>query len=240
MGEEAATYVTHLVRTQAIAPRTRAFFFEKPEALRFSAGQFGVWVALEGPEDTEGQQHRFTIASAPHEDFLVFASRMRDSEYKNLMARMPIGGEIRLIAPQGKFTLGAAPSRPVVCLTGGIGITPFRSILLDAIHRSDPREIWAFVSNDHPRNAPFLADLVDVAKRSPQIHVVPTFTKEDVPGAERGWIDLKMIKQHVGALDRHTFMIAGPPGMVHGLRDLLRDAHIPEERILTEDFEGYE
>jgi ferredoxin-NADP reductase/nitrite reductase/ring-hydroxylating ferredoxin subunit len=238
-----ATYVLRLREARTIAPKTMAFVFEKPEGFAYRAGQYGDWVVTndENREDG-GEFHHFTLASAPHEDFVMIATRMRDSNYKETLRGMAEGDEIEVVAPQGEFTLRDLPdgeSGPVVFLTGGIGVTPFRSILLDAIERGEEREMWTFFSNDERGNAPFLDEIASAIHGHPNLHLVTTYTKEHVPSAEHGRIDAPMLRRHCGELRGAVFMIAGPPGMVKGLADLLKAEGVDEDRIVTEDFDGY-
>ncbi len=118
---------------QELAERTMAFRFEKPPGWSFEAGQFIDLTLIDPPEsDAEGNTRSFTIASAPEEEGIMVATRMRDSAFKRMLERAPTGTEVRIEGPFGRLTLHKDASRPAVFLAGGIGITPFRSILVHA------------------------------------------------------------------------------------------------------------
>src|SRR5260221_7207357 len=76
----------------------------------------------------------FSIVSAPHENELMVATRMRDTAFKRVLKAMPADGRVGLRGPAGMFTLDGADGRPAVFLAGGIGITPFVSMSRQAAH----------------------------------------------------------------------------------------------------------
>lgn len=118
-------YKVKLERKQEVAAGTMAFYFEKPKGFAFKAGQYGDLTLINPAEtDAEGNIRGFSLANAPHEDFLMFATRMRDTAFKRVLRTMEPGTELTLDAPGGSFTLHNNASIPAVFLTGGIGITP--------------------------------------------------------------------------------------------------------------------
>lgn len=124
-------YKTKLKSKQEIAAATMAFHFEKPEGFAYKAGQFADYTLVNPSEtDAEGNTRGFTLASAPYEDDIMLATRMRDTAFKRVLKTMKIGTEITLDAPYGSFTLHNNTQIPAVFLTGGIGVTPARSIVL--------------------------------------------------------------------------------------------------------------
>src|SRR6185295_10899016 len=89
-----------------IAEDTMAFYFEKPEGFVYKAGQFADYTLVDPAEtDTEGNIRGFSLASAPYENFLMFATRMRDTAFKRVLKRIKPGAEIMLDGPYGSFTL---------------------------------------------------------------------------------------------------------------------------------------
>jgi ferredoxin-NADP reductase len=83
--------------------------------------------------DAEGNTRGFSLASAPYEDDLMLATRMRDTAFKRVLKTMALGAELTLDAPYGSFTLHNNAAIPAVFVTGGIGVTPVRSIVLQAL-----------------------------------------------------------------------------------------------------------
>jgi Na+-transporting NADH:ubiquinone oxidoreductase subunit NqrF len=84
--------------------------------------------------DAEGNTRSFSLACAPFEDDLIITTRMRDTAFKHSLKLIDLGTELDLEAPWGELTLHKDTSIPAVFLTGGIGITPVRSIVLQATH----------------------------------------------------------------------------------------------------------
>src|SRR5215469_403254 len=114
-----ATYLTKLVAREEVARDTSAFHFEKPAGFEFVAGQYAFWTLIGPPEtDNEGTSRSFTIASAPCEQDLMFATRMRNTAMKRLLKAMKPGDEIQVSGPFGVFTLDPGSPRPAVLLAG--------------------------------------------------------------------------------------------------------------------------
>jgi ferredoxin-NADP reductase len=82
-----------------------------------------------GQTDLEGNTRALSIASAPHERNLIVAMRLRTTVFKRTLNSLPLGSELLLQGPFGRMTLAHNSTRPAVLLTGGIGITPFRSLV---------------------------------------------------------------------------------------------------------------
>ncbi|MCI4348754.1 MAG: FAD-dependent oxidoreductase [Thermoplasmata archaeon] len=241
----AATVLTgRLMERRDVAERTTAFRFSKPPGFTFTAGQF-LEVTLRSPRETdaEGNTRAFSIASAPHEEGLMVATRMRDTAFKRNLAAMALGTEVTLAGPFGDLVLHEDASRPALILAGGIGVTPFRSIVSDAGHRKLPHRIVLFSANRRPQDAPFLEELRALERQNPKFRLVATATDEDPSLAdwkgERGRIDAAMIARHASDAPRAIHYVAGPPGMVRGLQTMLRASGVDATNIRTEEFDGY-
>jgi ferredoxin-NADP reductase len=106
--------------------------------------------------DTEGNTRAFSIASGPQEETLMVATRMRDTAFKRVLNTMPLGSAVKIEGPFGDLTLQNNVKRTAVFLAGGIGITPFRSMVFRAAKEKLPHRIFLFYSNRRPEDAPFL------------------------------------------------------------------------------------
>ncbi len=153
-------YHVALKKRQDIATGTMAFYFDRPAGFTFKAGQF---IDLSLPNllksDPEGHTRALTLASAPSEQQLMVATRLRDTAFKRMLTEMPIGTSIDLEGPFGQLTLPSDDSRTIVFLAGGIGITPFRSMLVEAAHHKISHRLILIYSNRHPKDAAFLNEL---------------------------------------------------------------------------------
>jgi ferredoxin-NADP reductase len=232
-----------LQRRQLVAERTMAFHFAKPASFRFVAGQ-SLDVTLLDPVETdaEGNIRTFSIASAPEDDDLVVATRLRDTAFKRVLQSMPIGADVQADGPDGSFTLHDDASKPAVFLTGGIGITPFRAMVRDAAARRLSHPIWLFYSNNRPEDTAFLDELQQLSNSTPSLHFVPTMT--DMSRSARPWpgltgsIDRELISNRL-PLHGPTYYIAGPPGMVTAMREMLTAAGVADSDTRWEEFSGY-
>jgi ferredoxin-NADP reductase len=237
-------YKTTLLRKEEIANGTMAFHFEKPEGFVFKAGQFGDFTLIDPIEtDAEGNIRGFSLASAPYESDLMFATRMRDTAFKRVIKTMKIGTEVSLDAPYGSFTLHNNSRIPAVFLTGGIGVTPVRSIVLQAAHDNLPHKIFLFDSNRRPEDAAFLDQLKEAREQNPNYTFVGTMTEMEKSSrkwvGETGYITKPMLVKYIGDLTLPIYYIAGPATMVTAMRKTLNEAGVDDDNIRTEEFSGY-
>jgi ferredoxin-NADP reductase len=237
-------YASKLLNRVEVAEGTMAFHFAKPSHFDFKPGQAADVTLYNPPEtDAEGNTRTFSIASSPFESQLTFATRMRDTAFKRSLKKIPLGTAVKIDSPTGSFTLHKNASKPAVLLAGGIGITPFISIVRQADHDRLPHKLHFFYSNRRPEDAPFLEDLQKLEKSNQNFRLVCTMTamsqsKRDWKG-ETGWIDKEMLSRHLASLQGPIYYVAGPPAMVAAMREMLVGANVDEDDIRTEDFAGY-
>lgn len=237
-------FETTLKSSETVAEGTMAFHFAKPAGFDFKPGQAMNVSLVDPPEtDAKGDRRTFSIVSAPHESELVVATRMRDTAFKRVLKNMAAGGRVSLRGPSGLFTLDPDDSRPAVFLAGGIGVTPFVSMLRDAARTKPERDLWIFYSNRRPEDAAFFDDLAALPKRHGRIHFVATMAemeKSSRPWAgERGFLDRAMLERHLKSLAGNVYYIAGPPGLVEAMQKMLVSAGVAEDAIHTDEFIGY-
>lgn len=237
-------YTVTLTHRQDLAEGTMAFRFEKPAHFVYTPGQFVELTLVDPPEtDAEGNGRAFSIASAPHEDTLMVATRMRDTAFKRVLRNMPLGATVQMEGPFGNFVLHADPARPAVFLAGGIGITPFRSMIVHAATQKLPHRLFLFYSNRRPEDAPFLDELQTLQRDDPHYTFVGTMTAPEKSSrpwkGETGFISPAMLSKVLVNVSSPILYIVGPPGMVTGLRKTLKDAGFNEQDIRTEEFMGY-
>jgi ferredoxin-NADP reductase len=238
------TYLVKLKDRRQVAERTMAFQFEKPEGFTFKAGQSIDMTLINPPEtDGEGNGRAFSIASDPAEDMLLVATRMRDTAFKRVLGAMPMGSQVKIEGPFGNLVLHNNQARAAVFLTGGIGITPFRSILLRAAREQFPHRLFLLYSNRRPEDAPFLEELQVMQRDNLNYIFVPTMT--DMGRSHRPWqgetgvINQKLLAKYVKNVVSPIYYLAGPPGMVSAMRTMLSSMGVDEDDVRTEEFAGY-
>lgn len=227
-----------------VADRTMEFRLEKPPGMEFKAGQYLDLTLVSPPEtDEEGNTRSFSIASAPDDEDLAIVTRLRDSAFKRSLQTIPLGTGIHAEGPFGDFTLHHNLDRPAVLLAGGIGVTPFHSMVRQNALRRGFRRIFLFYSNRRPEDGAFLDEFRDIAKNNPNFTFVPTISQPDLSrlpwDGDTGRIEYDLIKKHVVDRAAPVFFIAGPPKMVADLRAMLVKAGIEEDDIRAEEFTGY-
>jgi len=239
-----AAFESQLTGREEVAEGTMAFHFVKPTGFDFKAGQSMTVALVDPPEtDAKGNRRNFSIVSAPFEGELAIATRMRDTAFKRVLKAMPAGGRVSLRGPAGLFTLDPADARPAVFLAGGIGVTPFVSMLREAAHSRLARDLWLFYSNRRPEDSAFLDELSALPRRHSRCHFVGTMVEMDKSSrpwsGETGFLDRAMLERHLNGLAACVYYVAGPPGLVEAMQKMLIGAGIAEDAIHTDEFLGY-
>jgi ferredoxin-NADP reductase len=237
-------FLVRLGDRQEIVERTIACQFEKPSDFVFKPGQF-IEVALLNPPETDAADNSraFSIASTPQDAFLLVATRLRGSAFKRVLSRAPLGFQLKVAGPFGDLRLHNDASRAAVMLCGGIGITPFRSIILNATQNNLPHRIFLFYSNRRPEDAPFLEELQALEEHYPRFTLIASMT--DMKKSKRSWegerekINHKMLEKYLGGLPSVIYYVTGPPGFVAAMRAMLADSGVDDDNIRTEEFSGY-
>ena len=174
----------------------------------------------------------------------MVAMRQRDTHFKRTLNSLPIGAELLLQGPFGWLTLPHDTSRPAVLLAGGIGITPFRSLVWSEAQSRSPRRILLFYSVRVPEEAAFLEELQELEKYNWQYKLVCTVSQPEKAKfpwrGETGRISLRMLSKWIPDFKAPIYYIAGPPAMVTGVSRMLLDCGIAEQDIRAEEFDGYD
>jgi glycine betaine catabolism B len=223
----------------------------------YTAGQYAFFDIGGVYNDPRGPIRHFTISSSPTEDFIMITTRIRDTPYKKRLSSLEEGTIVKVRGPQGKFVLHQDYSKPAVFLSGGIGVTPFRSMIKYATDKQLPIKIVMFDSNRNQENTLFKREFDEYVNINRNLKIVYTITEEEEKqGAqdtsfslirqqwtgERGRIDKAMLTRHLSEdeIKNSIFYTCGPPGMIKAMQDLIQnDLKVPKDRIKVEEFTGY-
>jgi len=168
---------------------------------------------------------------------------MRDTAFKRSLKKVPLNTEAKIGSAAGSFTLHKNPAKPAVFLAGGVGITPFLSIVRQADHDRLPHRLCLFYSNRRPEDAAFLDTLQTLETTNPNFRLSCTMT--EMSKSKKEWkgdtalIDKEMLSRRLAILQGPIYYIAGPPTMVTAMRETLVSAGIEEDDIRAEEFAGY-
>lgn len=227
-----------------IAPDMLDFLFSQQKKLAFLPGQYMEWTLPHKNPDSRGNRRYFTIASSPTEDTLRLGVKFypNGSSYKKSMAT--IDATTQLVGAQlsGDFILPKNTNQKLVFIAGGIGITPFRSMIKYLIDTKQKRPITLFYANKTVDEIVYV-DVFNQAQEELGIHTIYTLTDQaKLPANWRGRvgrIDANMVTQEVPDFMKRTFYLSGPHKMVTAYKETLRSMGVPNKQIKIDFFPGF-
>lgn len=234
--QKVMNFETHL---EEVIPRTgdvKSFRFTRPEGFDYGAGQ---WMYVNIKIEGVTKMHHFTISSSPTEEYLMFTKKITDSPFSRELDKMKGGEWFRLWGPYGDFTF-SGEYRKLGFLSGGIGITPLRSIMRYIVDKKLPTDVKMLYSNKNEADIVFKDELEGFQKAGPSIKVMNVLTREQGWKGLQGHIDAKMIAEQIPDYSERIFYICGPPKMNDALSQALKDLQMPEDKIKVEHFTGYD
>ena len=234
------TLVLKLVKQTQLGPQLFAYTFQPNQQLSFTAGQY-LDVTLPNVDyDSRGNRRSFSIASEPHQDAIVFGVKHNEpsSTFKKALLDMKPGDNMYAHYLSGSFTLPSDESKKVLLVAGGIGVTPFCSMLQEYVQEDQQRDIAIIYQVNHQDELVF-HDVIDPAVEK-GITYVPVVTD---PGnswkGESGFIDEEMLNRSVSDFKERIVYLSGPPAMVNSYKKLFRKLGVPRKHIITDYFSGY-
>lgn len=219
------------VKKEKVAKDTWRFYFETMSKFKFIPGQYLEWTFPHRNPDSRGIRRYFTISSTPREKYIAITMRVAEkgSSFKSALLKMKLGEQITSSSPQGEFILPKDKSIPLAFIAGGIGITPFGSIIRRLLETEEKRDITLFYSNNTPQHIAF-KELFDKAKNV-GVKTIYRITERDE------YIDEKMIKEKLPDYKRRIIYISGPEPMVEAFKKMF--SKIKAGDIKTDFFSGY-
>lgn len=220
-----------------------SFIFDlSGQPVEYRPGQY-VFCELDELEfpDERGNRRHFTISSSPTEkEIVMFTTRMRGSGFKETLRNAPIGYELSIGTPAGHFVVPEEETRHHVFIAGGIGVTPYRSILRHAVDTKNPINALMLYFSRSSADIVFRQELEEIAKLMTTLSLVYVLSEPE-PGwaGERGKLNEALLRKWVPDLNRRLFWISGPPSMVMAYGDLIRKSGVSDEAIRTDNFTGY-
>jgi ferredoxin-NADP reductase/Na+-transporting NADH:ubiquinone oxidoreductase subunit NqrB len=238
-----AKYILTLKKKEELGPGMYDFVFTKP-SLAFRPGQYLEWTLGHDRADSRGNRRYFTIASSPTENELRLGVKFYNpsSSFKKKMLDMAAGDAIMAGQLAGDFTLPRDRKKKLVFIAGGIGITPFRSMVKYLSDHGDKRAVTLFYSNRTNADIAY-RDVFDEAKRTIGLKTVYAITGAgETPPAEgghKGHIDGTLIRHELPDYRDRIFYISGTRAMVAAMEITLHRMGIPAKQIKTDFFPGF-
>lgn len=210
-----------------------SFMFRSDAPLTWQAGQFLTYTLPHPDPDDRGTVRYFTIASAPFEGHVMLTTRFaseRSSSFKRALRQLPVGAAVEVGEPDGDFVL-VDPGAEHVLIAGGIGVTPFRAILLDLDHRKLPINATLLYANRTP-DFVYKGEMDGLAGRHPRLAIRYLVSPARVTEAS--------IHGVASDLAKPTFHVSGPEPFVQALEGMLSGLGVPDAHVKRDYFPGYD
>ncbi|MBI2032671.1 MAG: oxidoreductase [Candidatus Levybacteria bacterium] len=237
-------YILILKEKNKIAPSIWKFIFEPQKPFQYIAGQFIEWSLPHINSDSRGTRRYFTISSSPSEKDIILTVRIPEdpSSFKTALKKLPIRESIYATSLEGDFILPENQDRKLIFIAGGIGITPFRSIIKYLLDKKDKRDIVLFYACSDASEFAY-DEIFKQAEKELNLKYIPILSqKAEIPqrwNGKVGHITKEMIKDEVPDYKERFFYISGPLKMVDGYKKLLLDMGVSKKNIITDYFPGY-
>jgi ferredoxin-NADP reductase len=223
----------NLAATRPEAEGVTSFLFTSDRPIKWQAGQFLHYSLPHARADERGMTRYFTIASAPFERHIMLTTRFFSQEtstFKRALRQLPIGAAVEVGEPDGDFVV-ADPDAHHVLLAAGIGITPFRSILLDLEHRGLRLNATLLYANRTP-DFVYKAEIDGLARRHRELAVRYLVSPDHITDAT--------LRSLMAELATPTFYVSGPESFVEAMAGLLSGAAVPDVQVKRDYFPGYD
>ncbi len=235
-------FLLTLIGKNKIADATYEFVFTPDRPFTFRPGQYLEWTLGHPSSDTRGNRRFFTIASSPTESTVRLGVKFYapESSFKRALWNMRANDVITASHIAGDFTLPRDKTKKLVFIAGGIGVTPFRSMVQYLLDTREARSVTLLYSNKTLNEIAY-RDVFDRAEREIAMKTVYALTDEPnaVPGTYKGFIDGALIAREIPDYKDRMFYLSGPHGMVTAFEKTLQEMGVSRFNIKTDYFPGF-
>jgi len=210
------------------------FIFTPAEPVSWQPGQYLHYTLPHDNEDDRGNERWFTISSAPFEKDVWITTRLaaeKGSSFKKHLLSLQPGQVIEVDAPEGDFTV-EDPSKDYVFVAGGIGITPFRSIINQLHHDGKTINVELLYANRDTDSVAFKDELEAISREHQNFHITHFIGDNK--------IDEAALQTHAAKLNNPTFYVSGPEPMVEAFETTLERIGVDKQHAKFDYFPGYE
>ncbi len=232
-----------LDRAVVMGPGLVDFLFVPSKPLAYQPGQYMEWTLDHGHPDSRGKRRFFTLASSPTERSLRIGVKFVEagSTFKRGLAAVHRGSPIVAAQVGGDFTLPRDPAQKLAFIAGGIGITPFRSMVKYLTDRREPRDVVMLYANRRYDDILYW-DVFQAAQWVFRFR--PVFVLSDASSVPPSWsgelgrIDAALIARQIPDYRSRLFYVSGSPALVRAVQRALSDLGVKSDRIRTDYFSG--
>jgi ferredoxin-NADP reductase len=230
-----------LKEIQQISDQVYNYVFLPDRKFAFDAGQYMEWTLPHVEFDNRGNRRAFTIASSPTEDTVQVGVKFYtpSSMYKYEMSRMQPGDVMYASQLAGSFTLVRDQKVKLAFIAGGIGITPFRSMIKYLVDTDQNRDVILVYIVSKPEELAYADEFAAAERVGVKMFPILSGSRQPEPGMISARLSKELIEKTVPDYNDRTFYISGPNAMVHSAKAMLRELDVDRLRIKTDHFSGY-
>jgi glycine betaine catabolism B len=237
----AMTFTSNLLEKIPRSSDTTSYRFSRPLDYTFKAGQ---WYTITVPSPEGPLDHHFSHADSPTESHVELTTRLTGSPFKMALDALPLGAQVEIQGAYGAFLFGYDKPK-IAFLTGGIGVTPVRSMLryladTEGAGRVTGQELTVFYGSMTEDGIVYKDEFDEFERLIPGLRVVHVITN---PGAEwkgyGGFITAGIVRAELSDPQAWTYYVVGPPPMITAMDKVLQQLEIPQGQIVVESFAGY-
>jgi ferredoxin-NADP reductase len=216
----------------------KTFFFRLDQALDYTAGQYIELTLKHNSPDDRGEKRWFTLSSSPTDELLSITTRInptKSSSFKRALTKLLPGQELSISGPMGDFVLPKLIQTPLIFVAGGIGVTPFHSILswLVATHEQRPIQFIYGVKTED--------DIIfqDTFSKANQHVSVVVEDPSSAWGGERGRLTVDIILGLAKPTPDSLVYVSGPEPMTEALEKQLLSSGLSKHQLVLDFFPNY-
>lgn len=212
------------------------FKFIEPESMSFKPGQYAQ-LKVPGIEVIRA----YSIASNPkitHEIELIIRMVPKGKATTYVHKALELGDKVIVTGPYGNFYLQEDSNRDMVCIAGGSGKAPIRSILHYLKDQGMPRKVKYFFGARSKKDLYYTEEFVELAKEFPNFEYIPALSD---PLPEDNWegdvgLITEVVDKHCGDLSESEAYLCGSPGMINACINVLNKHKIESKNVFYDKF----
>jgi ferredoxin-NADP reductase len=227
--EPQSRQVLTFIKKRSEASDILSFFFKPQDKINYKPGQYMEWTMPSSDSDFRGNRRYLTLASSPTEESMMFSVRMPNpsSSFKRHLNRLNTGETILAAQVSGEFTLPKSTHQKLAFLAGGIGVTPYRSMVKYMLDANEKRPIKMLYSANSPDEFVFKELLIEAEK----VGLKTVFTT--------GRLNENVLTKTYPDFAERVFYVSGPYGFVRNAKDGLLKIGVAPKKIVSDYFPGY-